>query len=45
MTKKKIKEKYPEIFDDNKTEKEMTEELGLSRIWNCGNMVFEYIKK
>lgn len=34
--KKKIKKKYPEIYNDNKTEFIMMRELGYDKIWDCG---------
>lgn len=36
-----LKEKFPEIYNDNLSEKEIMEKAGFSRIWNCGNMVYE----
>ncbi len=39
--KQSIKRKYPEIYDDNKTEWEMMQELGYDRIWDCGKYKYE----
>lgn len=33
-----------EGFDKNKTEWEIMQEKGYDRVWDCGNMKFEYIK-
>ena len=42
FTKKKIKQKYSWVYDDNKTEKEMMRELGYERIYDCGKIRYEY---
>jgi len=39
--KSKIQKKYPNIFDPNKTENEMTQELGYIRIWDLGKLKYE----
>jgi hypothetical protein len=39
--KSSLKRKYPEIYDDNKTEWEMMQELGFDRIWDCGKYKYE----
>lgn len=39
--KNKLKEKYPEVYDENKTEWEMMQELGYDRIWDCGKFKYE----
>jgi very-short-patch-repair endonuclease len=36
FSKKKIKKKYPYIYDDEKTEHMMTKEINTYRIWDCG---------
>jgi hypothetical protein len=41
--KNKIKKKFPDIYDENKTEKEMMREAGYYRIWDCG--LTKYILK
>lgn len=38
---KKIKEKYPEVFDESKTEKQMCEELGFYQIYDSGTYKFK----
>jgi len=40
--KQKLKELFPDIYSDDKTEKEIMEEAGYSRIYDCGNLVFIY---
>lgn len=39
--KSSLKKKYPEIYNDNKTEWEMMQELGYDRIWDCGKFRYE----
>jgi len=39
--KNSIKRKYPKIYDENKTEWEMMQELGYDRIWDCGKYKYE----
>jgi len=39
--KNKIKKKFPEVYDINKTESEMMLELGFDRIWDCGLFKYE----
>ena len=41
--KSSIKKRFPEIFDQEKTEWEMMQELGYDRIWDCGKYKFELI--
>jgi len=36
-----LKRRFPEIYDNNKTEWEMMQELGYDRIWDCGK--FKYV--
>lgn len=36
-----LKRKFPEIYDDSKTEWEMMQELGYDRIWDCGKYKYE----
>jgi len=43
--KNSLKKKYPELYDDNKTELEMMRELGYDRIWDCGNLKYEWQNK
>lgn len=38
--KKKIREKFPDNFDENKTEEQILSDLGIYRYYGCGNMVF-----
>lgn len=40
-----IAKNYPEIYDPEKTEKEMMKELGYQRIWNCGLIKYKYKRK
>lgn len=37
-----IKIKFPEVYDKNKTEKQMTVEIGLQRVWDCGKYTLIY---
>ncbi|MFW6219641.1 MAG: GIY-YIG nuclease family protein [bacterium] len=39
--KNKIKIKFPNIYSNNKTEKEMMEELNFIRLWDCGKKRYE----
>jgi hypothetical protein len=39
--KKKLLKTHPN-FDGNKSERELTLELGLDRIWDCGLIKYEY---
>ena len=41
FTKEIIKIKYPNVYDDNKTEWQMMQELKYDRIWDCGK--FKYV--
>jgi hypothetical protein len=36
-----LKKRYPNIYDDSKTEWEMMQELGYDRIWDCGKFKYE----
>ena len=36
-----LKKKFPQIYDNNKTEWEMMQELGYDRIWDCGKFKYE----
>ncbi len=36
-----IKRKFPHVYDSNKTEWEMMQELGYDRIWDCGKFKYE----
>lgn len=35
-----IKEKYPDIYDPDKTEYEMMLQVGIDRIWDCGKLKY-----
>ena len=37
-----LKDKFPDIFDSNLTEFEIMDKTDYFRIWDCGNMVFEF---
>ena len=39
--KKSLKKKYPEVYNENKTEWEIMQELGWDRIWDCGKIRYE----
>ncbi len=39
--KSSLKKKFPEIYNDSKTEWEMVQELGYDRIWDCGKFKYE----
>lgn len=39
--KNSLKKKYPKIYDENKTEWQMMQELGFDRIWDCGKFKYE----
>lgn len=43
--KNSIKKRYPDIYDKNKTEWQMMQELGFDRIWDCGKVKYELIVK
>lgn len=43
LRKSELKKKFPEVYDEGKTEYEIATELGFSRVWNCGNLVYELI--
>jgi hypothetical protein len=36
-----LKKKFPELYDDNKTEWQIMQEAGYDRIWDCGKYKFE----
>jgi hypothetical protein len=40
--KKSLKEKFPDIYSDNKTEWEIMQEAGYDRIWDCGKIKYVY---
>ena len=42
--KNKLKELFPNLYSDNKTEKQIMEEANYYRIYDCGNMVFSFSK-
>jgi hypothetical protein len=39
--KSNIKRKFPEVYDESKTEWEMMQELDFDRIWDCGKFKYE----
>jgi len=39
--KSSLKKKFPQIYDENKTEWEMMQELEYDRIWDCGKFKYE----
>lgn len=41
--KNNIKKRFPDVFNDKKTEWEMMQELGYDRIWDCGKFKYELI--
>jgi len=41
--KSSLQRKFPQIYDANKTEWEMMQELGYDRIWDCGKWKYELI--
>lgn len=43
--KQAIKDKFPEIFDPNKTEFEMMDQTEYFRLWDCGNIAYQYKRK
>ena len=43
--KDRIKEKYPDMYDPNKTEYEMMLELGIDRVWDAGKIRYRLLKK
>lgn len=43
--KSSLKNKFPQIYDDKKTEWEMMQELGYDRIWDCGKFKYEMFFK
>jgi hypothetical protein len=36
-----IKKRFPEVYDESKTEWQMMQELGYDRIWDCGKFKYE----
>lgn len=40
--KQKLEILFPELYDETLSEREIMELAGYTRIWDCGNMVFEY---
>lgn len=38
----KLKEKFPELYNENLTEKQIMEKAGYKYIYDCGNMVFTF---
>jgi hypothetical protein len=36
-----LKEKFPEVYDDNLSETEIMDKTNYMRVWDCGNMVYE----
>lgn len=43
--KNRIKIKHPDIYDDAKTERQMMQEAGYVRIWNCGLIKYKLKKE
>jgi len=41
--KSNLKKRFPETYDNNKTEWEMMQDLGYDRIWDCGKFKYELI--
>jgi hypothetical protein len=41
----RIKQKYPEQFNENLTEYENMQILGYDRIWDCGKVKWKFIKE
>ena len=39
--KSNLKKRFPDIYDDSKTEWEIMQELGYDRIWDCGKLKYE----
>lgn len=39
--KSNLKKRFPEVYDNNKTEWMMMQELGYDRIWDCGKFKYE----
>ena len=40
-----LKEKFPQVYSDDKTEKAIMKEAGYYHIYDCGTFVFEYYNK
>ena len=43
--KQELNKFFPSIYDDSKTEKQIMQEAGFVRVWDCGNVVFELENK
>jgi len=43
--KSELKNKFPKIYLDNKTEREIMKEANFYTIWDCGNIVYKINKK
>jgi hypothetical protein len=43
--KKSLKEKFPEIYSDEKSEWDIMQEVGYDRIWDCGKIKYTYKTK
>lgn len=43
MGKRKTQDEIIQGFDKNKTEKEITKELGYNRIYDCGSLKFKKV--
>ena len=43
VRKQVLKEKFPNIYDDKKTETQIMKEAGYYKIWDCGNLVYKMI--
>lgn len=40
-----LKEKFPEFYDDSLTEHQIMDKTNYRRIWDCGNLVYEWKRK
>lgn len=40
-----LKEKFPEFYDDKLTEHQIMDKTNYRRIWDCGNLVYEWKRK
>ena len=40
-----LAEQFPDIFEEDLTEFEIMDKTGYFRVWDCGNMVFEYTRQ
>ncbi len=43
--KHKLKDLFPEYFDDNKSEQEIMQDAGYFRVYDCGNLVYSLNRK